>query len=45
MAENVLIHIKNTLAEKQLVENSVTKGFLATATEHMPVDTNGVPSG
>ena len=39
--ENVLMHLKNIFAEKELAEDSVAKFFLATAKEFSAVQTEG----
>ena len=39
--ENVLMHLKNIFAEKELAEDSVAKVFLATAKEFLAVQTEG----
>lgn len=39
--ENVLMHLKNIFAEKELAEDSVAKVFLATAKEFSAVHTEG----
>ena len=39
--ENVLMHLKNIFAEKELAEDSVAKVFLATANEFLAVQTEG----